>query len=42
MFQDILKKLDFGKLKLPSEIENVLQNSSGDVLSNIAIWVRNF
>ena len=42
LVQSFLAKLDFGKIKLPSEIENVLQNSSGDFLSNISIWVRNF
>ena len=42
LVQSFLAKLDFGKIKLPAEIENVLQNSSGDFLSNISIWVRNF
>ncbi len=42
LFQSFLQKLDFGKIKLPAEIQEVLQNSTGDILTNISMWARNF
>ena len=42
LFQSFLKKLDFGKIKLPTEIQEVLQTSTGDILTNISMWARNF
>ena len=42
LFQSFLQKLDFGKIKLPAEIQEVLQNSTGDILINVSMWARNF
>ena len=42
LFQSFLQKLDFGKIKLPAEIQEVLQNSTGDILTNVSMWARNF
>lgn len=42
-FQGFLKNIDFGsKLKLPDEINTVIQNSTGDILGSISTWIKNF
>lgn len=41
-FQNLLNNADVGKIKLPEEINNVLQNSTGDILKTLSSWLRNF
>ena len=42
IFQGFLNNVDLGKLKLPEEVNMVLQNSTGDILETVSVWVRNF
>ena len=42
LFQDILNNIDFGKIKLPIEVQTILENSTGDILDTISNWARNF
>ncbi len=41
-FQNFIKNMDFKKIRLPTEIQTVLQNSTGDILSNVSTWIRSF
>ncbi len=42
LFQNFLQNLDFGKLKLPEQIQSILQNSTSDIIGTVSQWVRNF
>ncbi len=42
LFQNLLQNADFGKIKLPDEIQTILQNSTGDILGTVSQWIRNF
>ena len=42
LFQNILQHADFGKIRLPDEIQTILQNSTGDILETVSQWVRAF
>ncbi len=42
LFENLLKNVDFGKIKLPDEIQGILENSTGDILSTLSNWARNF
>ncbi len=42
LFQNILQNADFGKIRLPDEIQTILQNSTGDILETVSQWVRSF
>lgn len=42
IFQNFFNNLDLGRLKLPDEINTVLQNSTGNILDTISEWIRNF
>lgn len=41
IFQNIISQGHFDRIKLPQEIKNVLQNSTGDLISTISTWIRN-
>lgn len=40
-FQNLVNSFNFDKIKLSPEVLNVIQDSTGGVLNNISIWVRN-
>ncbi len=42
IFQKILENADFGNLKLPDEIQSILQNSTGDIIKTVSQWIKNF
>ena len=42
LFQNFTGKFDFNKIHLPAEIASIIQNSTGDVLTSVSGWVRNF
>ena len=42
LFQNFTGKFDFDKIHLPSELASIIQNSTGDVLTSVSGWVRNF
>ena len=42
LFQNIFQNADFGKIRLPDEIQTILQNSTGDILETVSQWVRAF
>ncbi|MCI9015555.1 MAG: sporulation integral membrane protein YtvI [Clostridia bacterium] len=39
--QDIMNNIDFTKLKISSEVTNVIQNSAGEIIGTISNWVKN-
>ena len=42
LFQNFTSKFDFNKIHLPTELTSIIQNSTGDVLTSVSGWVRNF
>jgi len=42
LFQNFTSKFDFNKIHLPTELTSIMQNSTGDVLTSVSGWVRNF
>ena len=42
LFQNFTSKFDFNKIYLPTELTSIIQNSTGDVLTSVSEWVRNF
>lgn len=42
LFQRLINSFDFGKVKLPVEINTILQNSTGEILKAVSTWTRNF
>lgn len=42
VFNNIISSIDFEKIKLPSEIKNIIQNSSQDILTNVSEWIKMF
>lgn len=42
LFQNLTSKFDFNKIHLPTELTSIIQNSTGDVLTSVSGWVRNF
>lgn len=41
LFQDFINEFNFDKIKVSNEILNVIQNSTGGVLTAVSSWVRN-
>ena len=39
--KNLINSFNFDKIKVSNEVLEVIQNSTGDVLENITIWVRN-
>ena len=42
IFQGFLNNSNLEKIKLPNELNTVLQNSTGDILDTVSNWIRNF
>lgn len=42
LFQNFTGRFDFNKMHLPNELTSIIQNSTGDVLTSVSGWVRNF
>ena len=42
LFQNFTTRFDFDKMHLPNELTSIIQNSTGDVLTSVSGWVRNF
>ena len=42
LFQNFTSRFDFDKMHLPNELTSIIQNSTGDVLTSVSGWVRNF
>ena len=42
IFQGLLNNANLEKIKLPEELNTVLQNSTGDILDTVSSWIRNF
>ena len=42
LFQNFTSRFDFNKIHLPTEISSIIQNSTGDILTSISGWIRNF
>lgn len=42
LFQNFTNRFDFNKMHLPTEINSIIQNSTGDILSSASGWIRNF
>jgi sporulation integral membrane protein YtvI len=40
-FQELMNSFHFDKIHLSDEILNVIQNSTGSILENVSIWLRN-
>lgn len=40
-FREILDNIDFDKIKIPTEISDIINNSSHDFLQLLSTWVRN-
>jgi sporulation integral membrane protein YtvI len=40
-FQAFMNNFQFDKIRLSDEILNVIQNSTGSILENVSIWLRN-
>lgn len=40
-FQSLMNSFDFDKIHLSDEVLNVIQNSTGDILENVSVWLRN-
>ena len=41
LFQNFTNKFDFDKIRLPSEINAIIQNSTGGLLTTVSNWIRN-
>lgn len=41
LFQNFTNKFDFDKIHLPSEINTIIQNSTGGLLTAVSSWIRN-
>ncbi len=39
--QELIQRLNFDKIKLPDEVLNIVQESSGDFLQTVSNWIRN-
>ncbi len=41
VFQNFTNKFDFDKIRLPSEINTIIQSSTGGLLTTVSNWIRN-
>lgn len=41
LFQNFTNKFDFNKIRLPSEINTIIQNSTGGLFTTLSNWIRN-
>ena len=41
LFQNFTNNFDFNKIRLPSEINNIIQSSTGGLLTTVSNWIRN-
>lgn len=41
LFQNFTNKFDFSKIRLPSEINTIIQTSTGGLLNTVSTWIRN-
>ena len=39
--RELIQRLNFDKIKLPDEVLNIVQESSGDFLQTVSNWIRN-
>lgn len=42
LFQNFTNRFDLNKMHLPTEINSIIKNSTGDILSSASGWIRNF
>lgn len=40
--ENIINNIDFTKIKIPSEVTNVIQNSAGDLIGTVSNWIKNW
>ena len=41
LFQNFTNNFDFNRIRLPSEINAIIQNSTGGLLNTVSNWIRN-
>ena len=41
LFQNFTNKFDFNKIRLPNEINTIIQNSTGGLINAVSNWIRN-